>query len=301
MIELSDLRTFQAVVHAGGVNKAAQALHRAQSSITARIHQLEGKLGVPLFAREGRGLQLLPAGKVLLGYAERLLDLAAEASETTRNDMPSGVLRLGAMESTAAVRLPRPLSVFHEMYPEVALELHSGDPRELASLVQRSRLDAALVTDPVPGERLNSQIIYEEELVIVAEARHPRIASPRDVPSRTILVFHPGCPHRKRLEQWFARWRAKPRRTIEVGSYHLILGCVAIGMGVALVPRSVLPTFVERSRLSVHPLPRKLGRASTRLVWRKDAPQSNILALARVLLKSSEAASPNPSEVNLVS
>ncbi|MCW5258232.1 LysR family transcriptional regulator [Verminephrobacter aporrectodeae subsp. tuberculatae] len=285
MFELSDLRTFLAVVQAGGINRAAQTLHRAQSSVTVRVRQLEEKLGVPLFLREGRSLQLLPAGKVLMDYAQRLLDLAEQASQATRDDQPKGVLRLGTMESTAAVRLPQPLGLFHEMYPEVALELYSGDPRELVQRVLHARLDAALVTDPVSDKRLDSMPIYEEELVLIAEARHPRIRSPKDVPVKTILAFHPGCPHRQRLEDWLRRARTKPQRVVEVGSYHLILGCVAVGMGIALVPRSVLGTYVERERLSVHALPPPYSRALTRLVWRKNAPGPSILALSRVLLK----------------
>jgi DNA-binding transcriptional LysR family regulator len=285
MFELSELRTFQAVVQAGGVNKAAEALHRAQSSITVRIQQLEEKLGVPLFIREGRSLQLSPAGKVLMDYAQRLLDLAQEATEATRNNRPKGLLRLGAMESTAAVRLPQPLGLFHEMYPDVTLELYSDDPRELIQRVLKGELDTALIADPMSDKHLNSMAIYEEELVIVAEAKHPPIASPKDVPSRALLAFHSGCPHRQRLEDWFARYRTKPRRIVEVGSYHVILGCVAVGMGIALMPRSVLGTYAERSRLSVHPLPSRFNRAITRLVWRKDSPEANILALSRVLLK----------------
>ena len=74
-----------------------------------------------------------------------------------------------------------------------------------------------------------------------------------------------------------------PERVVEVGSYHLILGCVAVGMGVALIPCSVLDTYAERDRLSVHKLPARFGRVKTRLVWRKDAPQAKILALSAVL------------------
>lgn len=75
---------------------------------------------------------------------------------------------------------------------------------------------------------------------------------------------------------------------MEVGSYHLILGCVTVGMGVALMPRSVLDTYTECRRLSIHKLHAKYGRAKTRLIWRKVAPQANILALSRILLESRE-------------
>jgi DNA-binding transcriptional LysR family regulator len=79
-MELSDLQVFRTVVQAGGVVRAAEILHRAQSSVTVRIQVLEERLGVELFFREGRRMQLSPAGKILAGYADRLLDLAQEAS-----------------------------------------------------------------------------------------------------------------------------------------------------------------------------------------------------------------------------
>ncbi|VTU25514.1 LysR family transcriptional regulator [Variovorax sp. RA8] len=285
-MEFSDLQIFRTVVQSGGVVRAAEVLHRAQSSVTARVRVLEEKLGVQLFLREGRRLQLSPAGRILVGYADQMLELAKQAASAVRTDRPTGVLRIGAMESTAAVRLPEPLGRFHERYPEVALELYTGDPRELVNRVIKGELDAALIADPVSDRRLATQAIYDEELVIVAEARHASITSPKDVCSRAILAFHPGCPHRRRIEEWFARGRVMPERIVEVGSYHLILGCVAVGMGVALVPLSVLEGYSERDRLSIHKLGSKFGHAKTRLVWRKDSPQMKIQALSSVLLES---------------
>lgn len=284
-MELSDLKVFKAVIRAGGVARAGQTLHRTQSSVSARIHALEERLGVALFLREGRKLQLSPAGQVLSGYADRLLDLATEATGAVRMDRPTGVLRLGAMESTAAVRLPEPLGRFHERHPEVALELHSGDPQHLLRQVLLGELDAALVVEPIADRRLASVAIYDEELVIVAESGHAAITSPRDLASTTLLAFHHGCPHRKRLEDWFARGRVIPARVVEAASYNLILGCVAVGMGIALLPRSVLEIYAERHRLSIHRLRSVFGRARTHLVWRKDAPQAKILALTSVLLE----------------
>jgi DNA-binding transcriptional LysR family regulator len=283
-MELADLQVFRAVVRAGGVVRAAELLHRAQSSVTARIQSLEDKLGVPLFLREGRRLQLAPAGRILVGYADRLLELSREASSAMKVDRPSGVFRLGAMESTAAVRLPEPLGRFHERYPDVALELYSGEPHDLVHRVLNSDLDAALVADPVSDRRLAVRAIYDEELVIVAEAKHPAISSPRDVRSKTLLAFHHGCPHRKRLEEWFARSQVLPERIVEAGSYNLILGCVAIGMGIALLPLSVLEPYAGKSRIGVHKLPAKFGRARTSLVWRRAAPLAKIAALSTILL-----------------
>src|SRR5215831_1005236 len=108
-MDLSGLRIFSAVVRQGGVTRAAEQLHRVQSNVTTRIRQLEDELGVALFLREGKRLQVTPAGRVLLDYADRLLALADEARRAVQDERPRGLFRLGAMGSTAAVRLPGPL------------------------------------------------------------------------------------------------------------------------------------------------------------------------------------------------
>ena len=285
-MELSDLRIFQAVVRAGGITRAATQLHRVQSNITTRVKQLEEKLGTALFLREGKRMQLTPAGTVLLDYADRLLALAQEAREALLDQTPRGLLRLGAMESTAAVRLPGPLSEYHRRYPDVTLELQSGNPQQLSARVLNGEIEAALITEPAADGPFESIAIYEEELVIVAAAGVPRIASAREAKNRTILAFEPGCPHRKRLEDWFARSRQMPERTVEISSYHALLGCAAAGMGIALLPKSVLEAFPGRDALSVHPLPAAHGKARTMLIWRKGIQAPKIRALADILLAS---------------
>ncbi|MDH3581186.1 MAG: LysR family transcriptional regulator, partial [Hyphomicrobiales bacterium] len=105
-MDLSDLHIFRTVVSAGGVTRAAEKLYRVQSNVTTRVRQLEDDLGVELFIREGKRMHISPAGQILLGYANQLLDLAAEARDAVQDATPRGLLRLGAMESTAAVRLP---------------------------------------------------------------------------------------------------------------------------------------------------------------------------------------------------
>src|SRR5918994_4156964 len=143
-MELSDLNVFRTVVQAGGITRAAEKLNRVQSNVTTRIRHLEDQLGVDLFIREGKKLHLSPAGKVLLGYADRLLELANEARESVHDIRPRGLFRLGSMESTASVRLPAPLSEYCRTYPEVQIELRTGNSYELTGMVLRGEVDAAL-------------------------------------------------------------------------------------------------------------------------------------------------------------
>lgn len=281
-MDLSDLKIFRTVVEEGGITRAAEKLLRVQSNITTRIKQLEADLGTELFIREGKRLHLAPAGQVLLGYAERLADLAAEARQAVQLDRPVGLFRLGAMESTAAVRLPGPLAEFGRLYPDVDIQLTTGNPTQLATAVLAGEIDAALVAEPIAEASIEQAVAFEEELVLVAKRDHPTITLNQPPPD-TVIVFEQGCPHRMRLDRWYEKSGHLPRQTVQIGSYHALLGCVAAGMGVALVPKSVLETFPNRDQTSTHDLPKGLDRFATLLVWRKQAGSPKIDALCDVL------------------
>lgn len=288
-MDLSDLRIFAAVVRAGGMTRAAERLHRVQSNVTTRVRHLEEDLGVALFIRDGKRLHVTAAGRLLLDYADRMLALAEEARSAVQDSRPRGRLRLGAMESTAAVRLPGPLAEYHKRYADVILELRTGNPQELATLILAGELDAALVAQPIADAPFEQVPVFVEELVIVTAADHPPVGKAGSVP-RTMIAFERGCPHRGRLEDWYAARGEMPERTIELGSYHSMLGCVAAGMGAALLPRSVLTTFPESGRLSVHALSPSENRAVTILIWRKGADSPKIEALKQLLCGTTESA-----------
>jgi DNA-binding transcriptional LysR family regulator len=281
-MDLSDLRIFATVVREGGVTRAAGKLNRVQSNVTTRIRQLEEDLDVTLFIREGKRLHLAPAGQALLGYADRLLALAEEARASVRDPRPRGLFRLGSMESTAAVRLPKMLSEYHRRHPEVTLELRTGHPGILATAILAGELDAALVAEPIADTPFDKSSAFTEEVVMVSAAGHPPIRKSGPFPS-TILAFEHGCPYRKRLENFYASRSEMPGRTVELASYHAMLGCVVAGMGVALLPKSVLTTFPESKRIAVHRLPPGENRADIVLIWRKGAGSPNIEALRQIL------------------
>src|SRR5215475_190724 len=105
-IDFTDLQVFKAVVEEGGIIRAARKLHRVPSNVTKRIKQLESSMGVTLFHRDRQRLHLSPTGELLRGYADRLVQLWEEARAVVSGTNPRGSLKLGALESTAASRLP---------------------------------------------------------------------------------------------------------------------------------------------------------------------------------------------------
>ncbi|MBI3885746.1 MAG: LysR family transcriptional regulator [Opitutae bacterium] len=282
-MHLDDLRIFRAVVQAGGVTRAAARLQRAPSNVTTRIQQLEANLGVPLFTRERKRLQLSPQGHLLLAYAERLLHLAAEARDALHDSAPRGVFHLGAMDSAAATRLPGPLAEYHRRHPQTSIELVTGPTLRLVKQVLARSLEAAVVANPPAEDRLEALPLVTEELVLIAAAGHPPIRTPQDVAYHNFLTFGSGCAYRQRLEDWFARAGKVPARISEFGSYHAILGCVAAGMGLALVPKIILDQFPARAALSLHPLPARMARIKLCLVWRRHESSPRLLAFRAIL------------------
>lgn len=250
------LEIFCAVAAEGSVTRAAERLQRVQSNVTTRVRQLEDTLGSALFLREGKRMALTPEGQIFLGYAQQLLALANESRQALHPTQPQGRLRLGAMESTAASRLPGPLARFHGQWPAVALELSTGPSQDLLERLRAHALDAVLVAWP-PGQpsdaALDAVPVFREELLLVLPAGHAPLHGPQDVQPATLAVFEPGCTYRRIAQQWLAA-RTPPMQLLELGSYHAILACVAAGNCVGVVPRSVLELARTPPALHLHPL-----------------------------------------------
>ncbi len=280
-MDVVELQIFKTVAEQGGVHKAAAALHRVPSNITTRVKQLEERLGTKLFHRQGRRLVLSSEGKVLLGYADRLLRLCSEAQEALKANTPRGTLRLGSLESTAATRLPPILARYHAAYPAVRMELVTGTSGALVSKVLGEEIEAAFVAEPFSATGLETEMAFMEELVLITPRSHPPIGTAKDIASRIVLAFTTGCSYRRRLEAWLGRSNVVPERVMEYGSYHAIVACAAAGSGIAVVPRSVLRAINAEDQVAVHPLPPNVAEAKTKLVWRRGHQSSALDALRR--------------------
>lgn len=273
-MDLAALTIFKAVAEEGSVTRAAARLHCVQSNVSARLAQLEESLGKPLFHRVGRRLVITPDGTLLLGYSERLLQLADEARSAIQNNgAPAGLLRIGSMETTAAVRLPGVMAAFHSRYPQVELMLETGPTDQLLQAVLAHRLDAALVAAPINAPDLKHIDAFEEELSLITAKKHAPVTSARQLAGRTLLVFRSGCAYRRRLENWFAEAGVAPGRIVEFGTFEAILGCVAAGMGVSLMPQAILQQRRLGKTIQSHSLPANVARVTTVLVWHKDIVQ----------------------------
>jgi DNA-binding transcriptional LysR family regulator len=161
----ADLMFFAAVAEAGSIGRAATALNTVQSNVTGRIRSLEQSLQTSLFYRGTKGVTLTHAGERLLPYAKQVARLLADARHAVLpGDVPGGSLRLGSMETTAALRLPKLLTAYAARYPDVDIELELGPTEALLAAVLDRRIEAALVAGPVAKSDLMAIPVFGRNL-----------------------------------------------------------------------------------------------------------------------------------------
>ncbi|MEG3640128.1 LysR family transcriptional regulator [Magnetococcus sp. PR-3] len=265
-MELLALKTFQAVVEEGGVLAASRRLNTVQSNVTSRIKRLEEEFGTPLFFRQGRGLTLSPSGKVLLEYSHQLLQLARQTSSALMQVGEScGQLRIGTKECFAAVHLPTILKHVKDHLPDLGLHVQSSPSVELIKQVLDHKMDCAFVGGPIEHPDLISHEIKKDHLVLIHTGQQNPEAQP-------LIMFREGCTYRARALTWQRENGHPLPQIMEMGTLEGILGCVAVGLGCTLVPRSVAQQSQHADTFTMTELPPEIANTTTLLIHHKQFP-----------------------------
>ncbi len=278
-MDSADLRIFEAVARLGGMNRAAAELHTVQSNVTTRVRLLEEELEVPLFHRHPRGVALTAAGHRLLPYANRVGHLLEDARRAVKDDgTPKGLLTIGSLETTAALRLSPVLAAYAGAYPEVDVVLRTGTTAELIADVLEHRLEGAFVCGPVNHPELEEEVAFREELVILTAPSVRRLEELITRKDLKIVVLRAGCSYRQRLEAILAMRGITGFRRLEFGTLEAIVGCVSAGLGLTLLPKSVIGPVWREGRVAMHELPPAEAHVETMFIRRRDAFVSSALA-----------------------
>ena len=265
-MELVALRTFRAVVEEGGILAASRKLNTVQSNVTGRIRRLEEELGADLFFRKGRGLELAPSGRVLLDYARRMLLLERQTSAAVRQVGESvGELRIGSMETFAALHLPMALKAVRAEHPRMELRVYTDTSGVLTEKVLAHKLDCAFVAGPVVHPDLDFAELVVEELVQVCAVGASPVLQP-------LILFREGCAYRSRAIAWQRAIGHAVADAMEFGTLEGILGCVAVGLGWTLMPRRVVEQSPHAADLVIEAVPDDIGRVPTGMITLRDAP-----------------------------
>ncbi|MGV7122395.1 LysR family transcriptional regulator [Sphingopyxis sp. 550A] len=273
-MNLRQLRFFVAVAETRNFHRAAERLNISQPPLTVAIRKLEEELGVRLFDRSRRGVELTAGGAAAVGAARETLAKAAEVAEAARLGASGqrGRLRVGFVGSAVSEILPRSIPEFRERFPHAELELVEMTSTDIAEAIMAKDLDVGLLRLPVLQQGLELRVIEED--VLVAALPVGLLPPPlRAIPLAT-LASHPFIIHSSvsilhsisLLACQSAGFAPKiAQQAVEVQT---ILSLVRSGLGVALVPARmarVLPAGVELRALQA-PVP-----IATGVAWREDA------------------------------
>ena len=296
-MNLRRLDYFVAVAEERHFRRAAERLHVAQPALSVQIAKLEQELGVALLERNRRGVELSAAGTVLLRRARTLLpnlrDAFAEALAVGQGR--AGRLVVGFVGSTAYELLPRVLRLAERALPEVQIALRQMISPLQVEALEAGRIDLGVARVPAATRALTSTRIAAEPFVVALPARHPLLRQSvlaarllDDLPLVT-LPADAGALRDAMLGE-LAEVGACPRIVDEVTDMHTILGLVAAGRGVALVPASV--ARLRLGGVAFRPLRGPKREAELWLLKRRDDHRPMTAALAALVSKA--AARPSP-------
>lgn len=254
MIETRLLRQFIAVAEELHFHKAAIRLHMAQPPLSQAINRLEDKLGFSLFTRNKRGVKLTPAGGAFLKAAYstlKELELGIEHARQVSEGI-AGKLTVTAVSIAYYESLLSTLRQFRETYPKVQLIIREMPSSSQAKAILSGEADIAFMRKlPISAENVESRLLLDEEIMMALPAHHPKAKEDqidlRDFAGED-FVFTPEALGTGYHSQLIALCEAAgfyPKVVQEAAQIHTLIGLVACGFGVALVPESIANSIMR--------------------------------------------------------
>jgi len=245
-MDLRHLRYFIAVAEEQNIGRAAARLHISQPPLTRQIQQLEEELGVQLFTRTPRGMELTPAGELLLEEARNIRAVVEQATERTQR---AGQGKLGRLDiaifgSGILNIIPKLLTAFRTAYPEVKTVLHNMDKNEQIEALRQRRISVGFNRMLTPLPDIASELVAVERLLLAVSTSHP-LAQQAVVPFQSLaehpLVLFPSGSRPSFMDKVIGLCQQAgfvPEVSQEVGDTVTAIALVASGFGVSLVSES---------------------------------------------------------------
>jgi DNA-binding transcriptional LysR family regulator len=247
-MELQQMRYVVAIAEEKNFTRAAERCFVVQSSLSHQIKALERELGVALFARSSRRVELTAAGEAFLVQARASLDAAERAaSEAAANGQIRGSLTVGVIPTVTTIDVPAALGRFHRAHPAVRIRLRGGGSDEFIAAIGAGSMDVAVLglPDSTSPTGVDTRVLARERLVAVVSADHPLAGRRRvrlqDLREETFVDFPEGTPGRIPSDLAFHAAGVRRNVAFEVMSTDLLLDLVRQGLVVALLSPAVIP------------------------------------------------------------
>ena len=246
MVNLDLYRVFYTVAKCGSLTKAAEELYISQPAVSQSIKQLENQLGISLFNRTHRGMDLsAQGGKLIFAEVERALRLFDDAERRIEQTKTSatGTLRIGASDTIFEYFLADKLVAFHERFSAIKIELLADFTPDTIGKLKADKCDVAFVNLPItsdPELYLHDNCMRLNDIFIVGEKykeRAERVVSFSDLKEYPTVMMDKNTVARRSLDNFLGAMGVDLKSSIEVGSWNLMKRLVSQGMGLGVIPR----------------------------------------------------------------
>jgi len=274
-MDFDQLTTFLEVTKLGSFSRAGEKVFRSQSAVSAQIRQLEQDYGDRLLDRSGKDVTLTPAGRVLLGYAERLLQLRDESklAVADHGSAPRGTVVIGANEATCLYVLPDVFAKYCSLYPEVQLSIYRNFSYKIVEKLENGSIDVGIVTLPVKSPKLKLSPIYRDQLMWMVNPQSPlakhEVVSVAEIAKHPILLPKTGYT-RRLMDKLFRPYESHLQIRMELPSVGMIKSFVAAGLGGSLISASFARDQVLAGRVKLIALRDKELWRELGLAYRRD-------------------------------
>jgi len=279
-MELRHLRTIVAVAQHRSLTKAGEELYLSQSAVSQQIRRLEEELGIEVFRRTSRSVELTAEGLVILGYAERVLaevdDMHSELEEIS--GLLSGQLRIGGVYPTGPYDIFGLLADFRAAHPGVAIHMVEATQDDVLAALRADELDCAFAAlDPdALGDEFAATLLWKDELVVALPPDHPLCAQSsitfEELAAEDLISYRENSALRRRLERAMTERDLEPRKPFVCTEMAAVRGLASKGLGVAVIPRSVAEQ--PGPPIELRPIGPKRLTWPIALVWRVTRRQA---------------------------
>lgn len=250
-MDTNAIKAFIAVADTTSVTKASKKLFLTQPAISRRISQLEEQLGVRLFDRVNKKMYLTLAGSKLLPRCKQIMadiDLAAREA-SYMGDKVMGHLAVGMSHHVSLYRAPENLKRYQDLYPDVELDLNFLPSEDAISLVERGKLELAMVTLPKkPITNLDFIAIWRDELYIaIPNSKEYRNATLEDLAKKPVILPHPTSTTRQNIDKIFTDLSLNFSHITETSNFEVIGKMIETGLGWSVMPAHMMNSHIVRA------------------------------------------------------
>ncbi|MDG3584120.1 LysR family transcriptional regulator [Galbibacter pacificus] len=280
-MNINDLNIFIASAEYESLTKAALFCNTVQSNVSARIKFLENELNTKLFIRSTRQIELTPEGTDFLKVAKKITTSLSDFQRSVngKNTNPQGSIRIGCIQTTAALRAPEVLKNFSQAYSEVGFKLKTGTTSALIKEVLSFKLDGAFVSGAIAHPDLEVCPVLYENLVLVSSPTFEDFNKKNTHKTLKIVVFSKGCSYRDLLEAVLKDMGFSRIKFIEIDTLEGIINTIESGIGLTLLPRELIEKHYPYRNLKIKTLPEKISQVPTVFIKHKDFPMSEAYSL----------------------